>query len=572
MALTKYDSYFTKIKEQLDVIKLDNEYRTQSMAFSHWYLSKYKKLDDQQIAESLIDGADDLGIDAIIIDEVTESLSVFQFKFPSKKENISKEIDQGDVLKTWNGFETLIDNSVKYEGTNIRFSEFKQQLENTLITSFRIVFVSYNKGVVANKPTIQSKVDLFRSNTGSSVDVVYHDVDTIANIYERLNRKNNIKISLKYKQMPSSYNVESRHINSFVGFVSAIDLVDAISQHIATIFDENIRLYEYGSKVNEGINRTATSTNQADMFYFYNNGVVFICDKGSNSPASNEIILEGASVVNGCQTLNVLYNAKQKNKLDNKVYLPIRIIEISDYSERMKITEYLNSQTQIKASYFVANHPIILELQENLLGKGYFLERQINEYQFKKEKGIEVGDKDVIQLESTIQYFVGYWNNKYASNAKREKNTLFDKVKLEDLLSTINAERVIEALNTYRRISTVLTFYRKMRRNSSKTEFASFIGVSPEWLKEHNYSFRFMNTGDIIILNCVSNLRRKYNELGVNGVTQDGLIVDSIFMIRGIANSENETNMSSLTKSSSFFEKVQGSINELTQRYSVCRE
>ena len=180
--------------------------------------------------------------------------------------------------------------------------------------------------------------------------------------------------------MLSSYNVESRNINSFEGFVSAEDLVEAISPHIATIFDENIRLYEYGSKVNEGINRTATSTDQADMFFFYNNGVVFICDKGANSLASNRIVIEGASVVNGCQTLNVLYNAKQKGKLRAEVCLPVRIIEIADYGERMKITEYLNSQTQIKASYFVANHPIVRDLQESLLEKGYFLESVVKHY------------------------------------------------------------------------------------------------------------------------------------------------------------------------------------------------
>ncbi len=151
-----------------------------------------------------------------------------------------------------------------------------------------------------------------------------------------------------------------------------------------------------------------------------------------------------------------------KEKLREEVCLPVRIIEISDYSERMRITEYLNSQTQIKASYFVANHPIIRDLQNSLLEKGYFLERQINEYQFKKEKGVSIGEKDVIQLESTIQCFVGYWDNKNASNAKREKNILFDKVRIEDLLSTINSEKVIEAIISYRRICEVLTLYRKM--------------------------------------------------------------------------------------------------------------
>ncbi len=184
MALTKYDSYYNKISEQLETIKNENEYRTQSIAFAHWYLSKYRKLDEQQIAEAIIDGADDLGIDAIIIDESAESLMLFQFKFPSKKENILKEIDQGDLLKTWNGFETLVNNNIQYSGTNVRFSEFKSQLEDTLITQFKIIFVSYNKGVVANKSIIDSKIDRFHTDTGSNLDIVFHDKDAIANIYE----------------------------------------------------------------------------------------------------------------------------------------------------------------------------------------------------------------------------------------------------------------------------------------------------------------------------------------------------------------------------------------------------
>lgn len=66
--------------------------------------------------------------------------------------------------------------------------------------------------------------------------------------------------------------------------------------------------------------------------------------------------------VNGCQSLNVLYNARKKGKLNHEVCILIRIIEISDYGERMRITEYLNSQTPIRDSYFIANHPVVREL------------------------------------------------------------------------------------------------------------------------------------------------------------------------------------------------------------------
>lgn len=566
MAITKYESYYVKICENLKTIREENEYKTDSLAFAHWYLQNYYRLSEQDIAEALIDGAGDLGIDSVIIDEDNQALIVMQYKLPSKKENIGNEIDQGDILKTWNGFMTLISNDRPYTGNNTKFAEFKSQLENSIITHFRICFVSYNKGVVANRAIVESNADAFRQDTGSELEIIYHDRDAIANIYEKLNRKNNISISLKYKQMQPAYNVQTRDIDSFVGFVNGNDLVQAISSNIATIFDENIRLYEYGSPVNNGINRTATSTDQADMFYFYNNGIVFICDKAQNSPASSEIYLTGASVVNGCQTLNTLYNAVQKGKLSDSVYILVRVISIADYSERMRITEFLNSQTPIRDSYFIANHPIIRDLQEQLLDKGYFLERQINEYEYMTERGVNIQGKTIIQLESSIQYYVGYWVNKNASLAKRGKNALFNKNKIEDLLSGLTADKVIEAYSTYNAISEVLTMYRKTRRNSTKNEFSEYIGVTQEWINENIDEFRFMNTGDIILLNTYKNLKDQYEKQGITGLEQKDMITDSIFIVRKIINEENENNVSLLTKNASVFNKIQVEIKELTAR------
>ncbi len=110
MAITKYESYYIKIREGLRELKEENEYKTDSLAFAHWYLKNYYKLSTQDIAEALIDGAGDLGIDSIIVDEANQALIIMQYKLPSKKENIGNEIDQGDILKTWNGFLTLISN------------------------------------------------------------------------------------------------------------------------------------------------------------------------------------------------------------------------------------------------------------------------------------------------------------------------------------------------------------------------------------------------------------------------------------------------------------------------------
>lgn len=74
MAVTKYESYYAKICESIKGIRECNEYKTDSSAFAHWYLKNYYKLQEQDIAEALIDGAGDLGIDSVIIDEENQAL------------------------------------------------------------------------------------------------------------------------------------------------------------------------------------------------------------------------------------------------------------------------------------------------------------------------------------------------------------------------------------------------------------------------------------------------------------------------------------------------------------------
>lgn len=196
MAITKYESYYKKISEQVKQIRDSNEYKTDSVAFLHWYLSQYYKMSKQEIVEAIVDGKEDLGIDAVILDEGNQSLTIMQFKFPNKSENVNREIDQASILKTWNGFEVLISNDRVYTGDNTRFKEIKDQLKDMFIKKFRIVFVSYNKGVIGNIDILSDKQEAFCQNTGTNLEVLYHNRDVISNIYEQLNRKNDVRIKL----------------------------------------------------------------------------------------------------------------------------------------------------------------------------------------------------------------------------------------------------------------------------------------------------------------------------------------------------------------------------------------
>ncbi|HEL0750024.1 TPA: hypothetical protein TUY23_001904, partial [Streptococcus equi subsp. zooepidemicus] len=75
MAVTKYESYYKQIKESVDEIKENYDYKNSSNAFIHWYLKNHLFLEEQEIGEAIIDGFGDNGIDAILLNEEEKELT-----------------------------------------------------------------------------------------------------------------------------------------------------------------------------------------------------------------------------------------------------------------------------------------------------------------------------------------------------------------------------------------------------------------------------------------------------------------------------------------------------------------
>lgn len=564
MAIGKYESIYNKLKSDIEVIQEQEEYNNLSLAFSHWFLRVQYNLSEQEIAESIIDGAGDYGIDAVIYNENPKELEIFQFKFPSKAENIKKETKQADVIKLINGFNLLIDQHDSYslEKASADFRAIHDMLKDSEVYSYKINFVSFTQGIVDNIEVIENFILQMNKESGIDIEFIDYNVQKITNIYDKLQRQNSVQIILPYKQLQQTYSVNN--VESYVGLINAKELLDSIEDKIGVIFDENIRLSENNTKVNYGIKNTASSKEDAKMFYFYNNGITFICDKVYPSPSSLRAKLEGASIVNGCQTVTSLYELRTKGELEDSVDILIRITKISDYDERAKITQFLNSQNPIKESYFISNHTIIRDLQKKLFEQGYYLERQINESSYKEkylEKDIAKGKK-IIKLGDVIQYYTGYYIDKLAATAKRNKNILFLSDTVEEILSKITPEGVVESYETYKEVAKVITAYRRHRRNKDNTEFADLLNITNEYLYKNEEKYLFVNTADILLLNYVKNLKniRSNNSAKENIVEAINIIVDLIDSndeLKNIPPASLTKNQLIFTKLKEYFSKKQ---------------
>lgn len=564
--ITKYDVYYNHVHEELAVIR-DREGFTgngaDSRAFGFWYLEKVSGLSTNEINEMLIDGSRDNGVDAFYYDEETHVVNLYQFKLPQQK-NINGEIDESSIIKIYSSITDLMDSRFSSNQENVGFKNLIDLFSTEPIFKIKVVFVGYNKGIVS-----QSSLDVIARNEQKIKDIgveVQSEIvnsEKIINIYDRDHRNNSLTVTFSYNNLKASNSISDgpagKAIESWVGNVSGNSLLESLDSNLSNIFDENIRLYENNSKINDGIKMTARHNDQAKMFYFYNNGITMICDEALNSPGNNTIQLTGVSIVNGAQTVSSLAELYENDQLNKDVSILIRIIKISDYEQRSKITEYLNSQTPIKDSYFIANNSKIRQLQTDLYELEYYLERQINEYQYKNKYQDMSNYKDyhILPVADAIQHYVGGFVNNKASQAKSGKSTLFDQNSIDENILNITADKVVKSDKLYSKIADVITKYRKNRRNSDNHEFSEFLEIDTG---EYNSDlFAFLNTGDILMLNAVINMQEKFDDM----LDQDAIRASAI-LIKEIIEADEDFNSkapATLTKSATLFKAVQQAIS-----------
>ena len=146
--------------------------------------------------------------------------------------------------------------------------------------------------------------------------------------------------------------------------------------HHNQLYSENIRLYlgDRGN-VNKDIIATITS-NESLWFPYMNNGISIICDKmvlgnTNEKKKTMTLILSNMQIINGCQTVNALYNAKYgKNTSDHfhPANVIVRIYEISPEQTdfKMNIIKATNNQNSVKSFSLMANDPIQIAIADVL--------------------------------------------------------------------------------------------------------------------------------------------------------------------------------------------------------------
>lgn len=319
--------------------------------FVRWFLENIYRLDEIDADDACVDAKHDKGVDAIYVDDVSETVYIMQAKTKTKDNS-----EFGDTeIKEFYGTLQQFDSKKKIDDvySETRNERLKQTIERTHLASkvdsgYDVlgVFISNAranddaKAILAKLP----KIELF-------------DAEAIATDYVDLDVDGGIKGSYYFDISDSDvikYDAGGAAARLFLAPALNLLKMDGIAD--GSLFEQNVRLALGNTKVNKGLRQSIKEKAEHRNFPLYHNGINVLCRKVV-SETEERIEVEDYVVVNGAQSLTSLM--AEKSKITDDLKILVKLIETKgDAALSQRITTNSNNQNAIKARDLKSNHSI----------------------------------------------------------------------------------------------------------------------------------------------------------------------------------------------------------------------
>ena len=362
-------------------------------AFNYWILDKLF-YEDEELIESKIIDYNDLGIDAYEFYEDTKDVFLIQNKYFSDNSLISANYVKNDFLiRTI----TALENGTYKKSIELQdfFNKYKDDPEFTVYLQ---LFVTNNRHCTDADEYIKefnSKHPKYRAKIFYLDDIedrYYNETKIIKKnlkvTIESINKSTILHINNEEYKLANV--IDAKYV--FTPVVSVFKMYDDALKQGYPIFDKNIREYLGNTGVNKNIYNTLMSSIDRKNFFYYNNGITIICDKidnpitrvHSNTNLSVMFDIHNPQIVNGCQTVNSIYEVLKNinpTELYNQfkdTFVMLKILEIDRSDDKQStlyqnIVKYNNSQNSIDEKTFVSNKGIFSRLQIEFENRGFLL-------------------------------------------------------------------------------------------------------------------------------------------------------------------------------------------------------
>ncbi|MDD2352598.1 MAG: AIPR family protein [Atribacterota bacterium] len=354
-----------------------------SKSLAAYTLMKITDCSQQDAVNSLIDGNNDCGIDAIYIDYSQKKYYLVQSKYCEKG---NSEPSLSDVSKFGNGVDYFLNSKWDNFKYNINFEKRLPDFQKCLATEgmkcyIILVYSSFNE-LHIDRILIFDNLK-YHSSEGY-ITFKHYNLEVINEwIINDEKQYDQTSISLRFFS-PSIVNTPYKVIHGIVDIKEINKLYDDYRDKMIVV---NIRNYKGLTQVNNDIIKTIYD--KPELFYLYNNGITAYCKQWNIIPRDErnneekEIKIYGFRIVNGSQTVGAIneYFLKDNKEITSYVYLKLISLDNcqSDREFIMNLIKYTNSQNRINPEDFIALDPNQIRYHKTLKLQNVY-------YKYKEEK------------------------------------------------------------------------------------------------------------------------------------------------------------------------------------------
>ena len=380
------------IREYQENYKYISNIQKDEWAFNYWVLDKLFYEDEDLVEEKIVD-YHDLGIDAYEIYEDTKDIFLIQNKYYGETTAITAEYVKNDFLLR---AITALENGTYKKSDELQgaFSKYKDSADFTVYLQ---LFVTNN---IHNREA-DEYVKKFNVSHPKYIAKIFYLDDIEERYYgetQQVKKNISVKVESVNKGTILNINTEGYKLENVIDaryvltpIVSVYRLYRDSIEKGYPIFDKNIREYLGNKGVNKSIYQTLLDEEDRKNFFYYNNGITVICDRmtkivtqPSDYNMNAAFTIDNPQIVNGCQTVNSIYEALKNIDPDNleknfkDTFVMLKILEINredsgDDKLYKDIVKYTNSQNSIDEKTFVANTDTFIRLQNEFEAKGFLL-------------------------------------------------------------------------------------------------------------------------------------------------------------------------------------------------------
>lgn len=353
--------------------------------FLQWVLTRVFEATEDDATDAIIDGPNDLGIDAYLpVDFSEDKIYLFQSKYGTAHSMEAIAKFRQDVQSLQGKDIARMRPEIAHLVTKIQEKNLK--VECVYVTDQRVEEESYE-------------------------NVEIYDIDAIVQkLWDR------IKKPAVGKKAAIRLESKLRYQNTLLGILKLRELTNFVTKNRDYVFESNIRQWmQFKTTVNKGLRETLQES--PNKFFYYNNGITIVVNDFEELE-DNSILLHAPQIVNGAQTSNsVLDHAKRTHNLEGSI--TVTIIKAADETDQNNITKYRNSQNAVRGKDLVSLMDFHKSIKSQMENIRYFYEIQAGSFdsKTKSHQSEFVGDpiynkylpenhKKVIVGKDAIQAFV----------------------------------------------------------------------------------------------------------------------------------------------------------------------